>query len=59
MGKIKPMLRLGDKKSAFENGGFTLCVKRDPIGDVNVIKNVSDKRVKDFIKNGIVPTIWH
>lgn len=52
--RLSPMLRLGDKKSAFEMAG-SRYVLRDPIGDVNVIKNVSDKRVKDFYQKWYRP----
>lgn len=45
--RLSPMLRLGDKKSQIEMAG-SRYVLRDPIGDVNIIKNVSAQRVKDF-----------
>ncbi|MGF7452471.1 M16 family metallopeptidase [Pasteurella bettyae] len=45
--RLSPMLRLGDKKSAIEMVG-SRYVLRDPIGDMNIIRNISSQRVKDF-----------
>ncbi|MDY4280743.1 MAG: insulinase family protein [[Pasteurella] mairii] len=45
--RLSPILRLGDKKSAIEMAG-SRYVQRDPIGLVEVINNVSAKRVADF-----------
>ncbi|WP_439243553.1 M16 family metallopeptidase [Lonepinella sp. BR2474] len=47
--RLSPMLRLGDKKSQVEMA-HSRYVLRDPIGDVNIIKNVTAQRVKDFYK---------
>lgn len=52
--RLSPMLRLGNKKSAVEMQG-SRYVLRDPIGDVNVIKNVSASRVKDFYQKWYRP----
>ncbi|OOS01779.1 peptidase M16 [Canicola haemoglobinophilus] len=52
--RLSPMLRLGDKKSQIEMAG-SRYVERDPIGDVNVIKNVSAQRVKDFYQKWYRP----
>ncbi|UAX43057.1 M16 family metallopeptidase [Pasteurella canis] len=45
--RLSPMLRLGDKKSAVEMAG-SRYVLRDPIGDMNIIRNISRQRVADF-----------
>jgi len=52
--RLSPMLRLGDKKSALEMAG-SRYVLRDPIGDVDVIKTVSARRVKDFYRKWYRP----
>lgn len=52
--RLSPMLRLGDKKSAIEMAG-SRYVQRDPIGDVNIIKQVSAQRVKDFYRKWYRP----
>lgn len=45
--RLGPMLRLGDKKSAIEMAGSRYAL-RDPIGNVEIIKNVSRQRVADY-----------
>ncbi|TDQ59438.1 zinc protease [Mesocricetibacter intestinalis] len=52
--RLSPMLRLGDKKSAIEMAG-SRYIRRDPIGEVNIIKNISAKRVKDFYQKWYRP----
>lgn len=50
--RLSPMLRIGNKKSAIEMAG-SRYVLRDPIGDMDIIKTISAKRVADFTTNGI------
>lgn len=45
--RLSPMLRIGNKKSAIEMAG-SRYVLRDPIGDMDIIKTISAKRVADF-----------
>ena len=45
--RLSPMLRLGDKKSVIEMAG-SRYVKRDPIGDMSIVRNIPAKRVADF-----------
>ncbi|MFQ1022616.1 M16 family metallopeptidase [Avibacterium paragallinarum] len=45
--RLSPMLRLGDKKSAIEMAG-SRYILRDPIGDMNIIRTISQQRVADF-----------
>ncbi|MDU8924616.1 insulinase family protein [Pasteurellaceae bacterium LIM206] len=52
--RLSPMLRLGDKKSAIEMAG-SRYVLRDPIGDVNIIKNIPPQRVRDFYRKWYRP----
>ncbi len=52
--RLSPMLRLGDKKSAIEMAD-SRYIRRDPIGEVNIIKNVSPQRVKDFYRKWYRP----
>ncbi|MDO4625937.1 MAG: insulinase family protein [Pasteurellaceae bacterium] len=52
--RLSPMLRLGDRKSEIEMTS-SRYVLRDPIGDVNIIKNVSQRRVNDFYKRWYRP----
>ncbi|OOF58775.1 M16 family metallopeptidase [Rodentibacter myodis] len=52
--RLSPMLRLGDKKSAVEMAN-SRYIQRDPIGDVNIIKQVSPQRVKDFYRKWYRP----
>lgn len=45
--RLSPMLRLGDQKSVYELAQSRYLL-RDPIGDVDTIKTVSNQRVADF-----------
>ncbi|MDP8050914.1 insulinase family protein [Pasteurella atlantica] len=52
--RLSPMLRLGNKKSLVEMAN-SRYVKRDPIGDVNIIRHISQQRVYDFYKKWYRP----